>query len=298
VPLARGCAPARRPAGTIGPDLDDLHPKRERVLAAIRNGGLGGVMPAGLLGPRSARRVAAYVARVAGARPDSAGPRAGGADRPPRDPHRSGYPVIAALAGEPGLGMMRAMRRGSTWILTVLLAIAGSQAAHAAAYRVQYPGHAEHEHALSATGHGYLDHLPLFAAVAVAIAVVALALRVRAGAGARPRAWPFAVLAPLVFALQEQLERAAAGAADPIAAAAEPTFVLGLALQLPLGVLAFAIARALVSIADRIAVALERPAPAPRGARALPRPPAVVRFVRVSPLALAGAERGPPAGLR
>jgi hypothetical protein len=77
------CAPchslaaARRrgaPAGTIGPDLDDLHPKRERVLAAIRNGGLGGVMPAGLLGPRSARRVAAYVARVAGARPDSGGP--------------------------------------------------------------------------------------------------------------------------------------------------------------------------------------------------------------------------------
>lgn len=53
--------------GRIGPDLDRLAPAAARVVRAIRNGGSGrGVMPANLLTPPDARRVAAYVARVAG----------------------------------------------------------------------------------------------------------------------------------------------------------------------------------------------------------------------------------------
>jgi mono/diheme cytochrome c family protein len=54
--------------GVTGPDLDELGGlDRERVLAAIENGGTGqGRMPAGLLKGQDARDVAAYVAAVAG----------------------------------------------------------------------------------------------------------------------------------------------------------------------------------------------------------------------------------------
>ena len=59
-----------RAAGTdarVGPNLDRLAPSTARVVRAIRNGGSGrGVMPANLLTRRDARRVAAYVTRVAG----------------------------------------------------------------------------------------------------------------------------------------------------------------------------------------------------------------------------------------
>lgn len=54
--------------GVTGPDLDELGGlDRERVLAAIRNGGTGqGRMPAALLENEDAEAVAAYVAKVAG----------------------------------------------------------------------------------------------------------------------------------------------------------------------------------------------------------------------------------------
>lgn len=48
--------------GTVGPNLDDLAPTKEQVLAAIANGGVGtGQMPAGLLSGQDAERVAAVV---------------------------------------------------------------------------------------------------------------------------------------------------------------------------------------------------------------------------------------------
>ena len=55
--------------GFVGPDLDELRPSAAQVRAAIANGGARNeVMPSNLLVPRDARRVARYVARVAGAR--------------------------------------------------------------------------------------------------------------------------------------------------------------------------------------------------------------------------------------
>ena len=54
-------------AGTdsrIGPNLDELGPDSARVRAAIRNGA-GNIMPANLLVPRDARRVARFVAEAA-----------------------------------------------------------------------------------------------------------------------------------------------------------------------------------------------------------------------------------------
>jgi mono/diheme cytochrome c family protein len=53
--------------GIAGPDLDQLRPTAAQVLRAIRVGGRGtGEMPPGILHGRTAARVAAYVASVAG----------------------------------------------------------------------------------------------------------------------------------------------------------------------------------------------------------------------------------------
>ena len=63
-------------AGTtapIGPNLDRLKLTKDGVLARIRTGSLDGAMPANLLTGRSAERVAAYVARVAGSQAGSGG---------------------------------------------------------------------------------------------------------------------------------------------------------------------------------------------------------------------------------
>ena len=55
--------------GFVGPNLDELRPSAAQVRAAIANGGARNeVMPSNLLVPRDARRVARYVARVAGER--------------------------------------------------------------------------------------------------------------------------------------------------------------------------------------------------------------------------------------
>jgi len=52
---------------TIGPDLDELQPTEEQVLAAIENGGAGsGQMPAGLLAGADAEQVAKLVSGAAG----------------------------------------------------------------------------------------------------------------------------------------------------------------------------------------------------------------------------------------
>ena len=54
--------------GVTGPDLDEIgEVTRERVEGAIKNGGTGqGRMPAGLYEGEDARKVADYVAAVAG----------------------------------------------------------------------------------------------------------------------------------------------------------------------------------------------------------------------------------------
>jgi len=53
--------------GNVGPVLDDLKPDKQRVLAAIKNGGAGsGAMPAGIVTGKEAEAVATYVSSVAG----------------------------------------------------------------------------------------------------------------------------------------------------------------------------------------------------------------------------------------
>jgi cytochrome c6 len=53
--------------GQVGPVLDQVKPDMKRVLAAIKNGGLGsGTMPANLVTGKDAQAVAKYVSSVAG----------------------------------------------------------------------------------------------------------------------------------------------------------------------------------------------------------------------------------------
>ena len=53
--------------GQVGPVLDQVKPDMQRVLNAIKNGGLGsGTMPANLVSGKDAQAVAKYVSSVAG----------------------------------------------------------------------------------------------------------------------------------------------------------------------------------------------------------------------------------------
>ena len=53
--------------GQVGPDLDQLKPDEQRVLSAIKKGGLGsGTMPANIVTGKEAEDVAEYVSSVAG----------------------------------------------------------------------------------------------------------------------------------------------------------------------------------------------------------------------------------------
>ena len=102
---------------------------------------------------------------------------------------------------------VRVSRRLIAWLVTLPLAVAGTQVAHAVAYRLAAPIDSEPAHDLSATGHGYVAYLPLalaIGAVLVAFALVAEVRRIAAtsqGGTFRPRAWHFAVFRACAFYL-------------------------------------------------------------------------------------------------
>jgi hypothetical protein len=104
----------------------------------------------------------------------------------------------------------------------------------------------------------------------------------------------FFVLPPLAFASQEFAERLLRAEAFPFQAALEPRFLLGLLLQLPFGLLALLVARALLRVVERLVHALARA----RAPRLRPTPPWSPRQASVLPripaLALGHSQRAPP----
>jgi hypothetical protein len=191
-------------------------------------------------------------------------------------------------------------RRSAVWLLAVPLMIAGSELAHALAFRIVYPNAHARLRELLATGHGYTSYLPLFLAVGTAIEVVALGAVVAGGAGRRGRdsvpPWAFALLPLLGFTIQEFLERLFVGAGFPWWMVLQPTFRVGLLLQLPVSLVVFLVARLLLRVADRAGIALRR---------VMVRPPRVcgasadwtaapVSPLRLAALAAGHAGRGPP----
>jgi hypothetical protein len=151
-------------------------------------------------------------------------------------------------------------RLRSAWLLALPLTVLAWLGAHELAYGLAFPaGHAR-THALAASGHGYLELMPLLAAFCLTLSAAAFLARV-AGRGGGPRmlpAWAFGALPLLGFGVQEHLERWLAGAAA-WGTGLEPVFLIGLALQLPFGLAASLLARALLTTADELAAARSAP---------------------------------------
>jgi hypothetical protein len=164
------------------------------------------------------------------------------------------------------------VRKRALLSLSVPLSAVGCLAGHTAGYAVF--GMSRRDAQL----HGYLSLAPQFLAICAAVVAAALALRLSGRLAGRLAAWPFALLPPLAFCLQELIERVAAGL--PAHTIFEPAVFAGLTAQLPLALVAFLAARALLGVTDA-------------AARALPEaPPATVFPV----LLLAPAAPSPPAG--
>jgi hypothetical protein len=194
---------------------------------------------------------------------------------------------------------MTAMRRGLAWLVAVSLMLAGSQAAHVLAYRLVYPNPGIRFDVLVETGHSYMHLLPLVLGVAAAVTVLSLVIGGVDAARGRPQRglppWAFALLPLVGFAAQEHLERWLSSGVVPWHAAAEPTFLPGLALQLPFGLAAYLSARLLLRIAERVGLTFAPPRRRLRPIAGLVAAPAV-EAERPRPVLLSCglAKRGPP----
>jgi hypothetical protein len=188
------------------------------------------------------------------------------------------------------------------WPASLSVCVAGWLIAHSLAYRL-VASVGEGDGALvEHSGHGQLAFSPYVMAVSVAVLVLALSGAVVAGVARRARAGvplaPF-VLLPLVdFACHAGLEWLQHGGGVSFAAALEPVFGLGLALQLPLALAALLLVRAALAWAEGLGRGLTpRWCPRPRASAA----PAPLRRLVASEhrpilpaLASGCSERGPP----
>jgi hypothetical protein len=129
--------------------------------------------------------------------------------------------------------------RRVTWLLSLPLAGAGWLAAHCLAYTIVAP-HSHHGSAIAA---------PFLIACAVTLLLaVATHDGLRRTAPERVALLPVALLPPLGFAVQEHLEYLIEMNALPATVALQPTFLVGLALQLPFAFAAVLLARAVLAL--------------------------------------------------
>jgi hypothetical protein len=151
----------------------------------------------------------------------------------------------------------------------VPVAVVGSQVAHGVTNTlVGAPGDGSAE-LLQARG---ADFVPLLAGLALAVLAAGLAGRIAGTwSGGRPAAvrLPFALLAPALFVVQEHVETALRTGAPPFGTVLEHTFIPGLLLQVPFALAGYAMARALIRLADGVRglVAAHRSTPRPARAR-------------------------------
>jgi len=191
-------------------------------------------------------------------------------------------------------------RRLIAWLVTLPLAVVGTQAAHALAYRLVTSTADTREHELSTTGHDYLAYLPLALAIGAVLVAFALTAEVRhivqtkESSALKPQVWQFALVAPAVFACQEHLERWLHDGAFPWDAALAASFITGLLLQLPFALAAYALARVLLRAARSLGRLLARPRRGRRLGATIEWPRTSFASPRVSALALGYGSRGPP----
>jgi len=147
--------------------------------------------------------------------------------------------------------------------------VAGSQVAHVFAYRLVYPDAQVRLRDLLATGHGYMVGFPGWAPLVLGVLGGAELLGLGWSASRvvrrRPDApvppWAFALLPLVGFTLQEFLERWLVGASFPWWFVLQPTYRVGLLLQLPFAMVVYLVARLLLGAAERIGRAISVAAP-------------------------------------
>lgn len=130
--------------------------------------------------------------------------------------------------------------RARAWLAVSPIVFAGVLVAHALAYRLTGTP--------AGSVHAYLDHAPQ---VLVVLALVGATVAGLAGRLRSPSAWPVAAAALATFVVQEHVERLAHTGELPWLVGS-PAFLVGLLLQLPFALLAWALAR-------RLLAALEEP---------------------------------------
>jgi hypothetical protein len=193
--------------------------------------------------------------------------------------------------------------RRAVWMISFPLVGASWLGAHCLAYWLVSPGaeqqmgmHAEH-------GHAWLGYTPAVAVWGLAFVVAGLVLCVSAGLRGRQPTRPpvrlFALLPPAGFAVQEHAERLIASGSIPHDLVVEPTFILGLALQLPFALAALLLTRALYALGFGLGRLLSGEFVLGRRLRLRPPSllcrPASVTLVGPSVLALGRGPRAPPA---
>ena len=136
------------------------------------------------------------------------------------------------------------------WLLSLALAAAGVLASHGLAYRIVEPNAERRQHLLEETGHAYLS-LELAGSLLAALVIVGFAGCVLGGArrGDAPAPWIFGLAPPIGFALQEHAELLIHTHAFEPSPVLAPTFLVGLALQIPFALIALLAARALLAVA-------------------------------------------------
>jgi hypothetical protein len=185
------------------------------------------------------------------------------------------------------------LRSKLAWLIVLPLALTGAELGHALANELC--GSPTEAHELF-QGYGQQLLLP-FSALAVAAVAVGLGGRIagrRPGRG--PGALPFALIAPLLFVVQEHAELLLEHHGGPLAAERAPAFAVGLALQAPFAATAYLVARTLLRLADEVrALVAQSRSPLRLFELSLP----ALRLVPVRPYALLrGASRSgraPPA---
>jgi hypothetical protein len=192
--------------------------------------------------------------------------------------------------------------RRALWLLVLPLAGVGWLTAHWLACMLVAPAPHDRAQLHAEAGHGYLGAAaPVVVACAGTLLLAGLALAIddglRGRARSRPPRWPLALVPPLGFAVQEHVERLIATDALPFGAALEPSFLAGIALQLPFALGALLAARAVLALGHQLGSALSRPrSPRPHVRAIAPNLPCrpAPELARPPILATGYGERGPP----
>jgi hypothetical protein len=199
---------------------------------------------------------------------------------------------------------VRARRHGrAAWLVALPIAAASWLSAHCLGYLLVPPAKPDTMHHHMDESHNWFASMPVLVAAGVTVLAAGLVLCVGEGWGGRQGSSPapsrvFALLPAVGFVVQEHLEHFLASGSAPYEVALEPTFLTGLALQLPFALGALLLAGRLSALGYRFGRLLARAIPAAPVVDRQPIPVvSLMRPARVaasSVLAPAHAPRAPP----